>query len=143
MWSLPGPMAMQPELPTSDAPNSQAQLSWELGWQSGISEGDPETHLRRSILPQRPLQVLRARLDGRDRPVRRVEHVEQFRDAFERDAVRQRDLLLNAQVGLAPRRLHEAVPRDDGAIGARAEAAGRLGSADARDVAHVGAVSRD
>src|SRR5690349_10123709 len=54
------------------------------------SERDAETYLRCTVLPRRRLQVLRTCLNRRNRPVWRIEDVEDLGNSLERHAMRQR-----------------------------------------------------
>src|SRR5688572_15909451 len=100
---------------------------------SAASVGEPETDLRGTILSGDLLQILRTVFDRVDRPVRRVEHVEDLGDPFEAHAARKRDRLLDPEIGLAPGRLHEPVAWHDRPVWTRPQPARRLAAADARD----------
>src|SRR5678816_2442865 len=87
------------------------------------SERDSETHLRSPVLSGSPLEVLRARLNRRNRPVGRVEDVEDLGNSFQGHTTRDRHFLLNAQIDFASRRLREPVAGHNRPVGPCAQAA--------------------
>ncbi len=86
-----------------------------------VLERHPESELRGAVLGGDPLAIVGAALLCFQRPVRTVEDVERLSNQIDRDAVRQRNPLLDADGRIVLRRLNEGVLRDDRAIRAQAQ----------------------